>query len=174
MDTRAYMPASKSTDYETPHDLFDRLDKEFGPFTLDPCGQREHHSVCRVMDNGGHFYDGSTGAMDGLLQPWDGRVFMNPEYGRAMLRWVEKAVDEVGCGNAELVVALIPARTDTRMWQRLVLTSVHRIDCGDGAFIDRAAMVAREVRFLPGRLKFGGAKDSAPFPSAVVVWRNDA
>lgn len=165
MDTRAYMPQSKSTEYETPHDLFDQLDKEFGPFTLDPCGQREHHySAFKCVNNGGHFYDGSTEAMDGLLQPWKAeRVFMNPVYGRGMPAWIDKAVAEVLAGNAGRVVALIPARTDTRIWQRHIL---------QGAAVDRmdAPYYVRLVRFLAGRVRFGGAPASAPFPSAIIVW----
>ena len=77
---------------------------------------------------------------------------------------IEKAVVEIDCGNAERVVMLIPARTDTKAWQRYILH--------EAAFDRIAAPENIElVRFLPGRLKFEGAgKDAAPFPSAVVVW----
>ncbi len=168
---RAYMPVSKTTEYETPHDLFDQLDKEFGPFTLDPCGQREHYSVCRVMGNRGHFYDGSTEAMDGLLQPWKAeRVFLNPPYGREMPRWIERGVAQLECGNITgLLLALIPARTDTKMWQKYVLSEITELQDWTPSRELHPRLCA--VRFLPGRLKFGGMKNAAPFPSAVVVWR---
>lgn len=181
-NARAYMPQSKKTDYETPHDLFDRLDVEFGPFTLDPCGQREHYSASRCVTNGGHFYDGSTEAMDGLLQPWNGRVYCNPPYGREIAGWVEKAVTEVENGNAELVVSLLPVRTDTRWWQTFVVGGFYSGKPNPGKW--RPCWLVKawrecgleppvvEVRFLAGRLRFGGTKASAPFPSAVVVWRN--
>jgi phage N-6-adenine-methyltransferase len=91
-----------------------------------------------------------TRADDGLRKPWGGHaVFMNPPYGRAIGAWVEKAAREAAAGA--LVVGLLPARTDTAWWHRWVM----------GA----------EFRLLPGRLRFGGARHSAPFPSAVVVFR---
>ena len=34
-------------------------------------------------------------------------------------------------------------------------------------------MKAKEIRFVKGRLKFGGLKSSAPFPSAVVVFQGN-
>jgi phage N-6-adenine-methyltransferase len=96
---------------------------------------------------------------DGLVQSWWGeRVFMNPPYGREISRWVAKAHEESIQGA--LVVCLLPARTDTRWFHDY---------CTKG-----------RITFLRGRLKFGGSKDSAPFPSMVVVfgekegtrWRN--
>lgn len=90
-----------------------------------------------------------TEADDGLAQSWDGeRVFMNPPYGRAIGNWVKKASEQKG----GLVVCLLPARTDTRWWHDYVV--------GGGA----------NICFLKGRLKFGGQKNSAPFPSAVVIF----
>lgn len=169
-EPRAYMPQAKTTDYETPHDLFDQLDQEFGPFDLDPCGQREtHYSAWKITHRGGLCYDGSTPVLDGLTQPWRGKVYMNPPYGREMPRWVERAVGMVEDGIAELVVALIPSRTDTRMWQRYVLKQTGPMR-GVTYCVD-AHPLLEVVRFLPGRLKFGGMKAPAPFPSAVVVWR---
>lgn len=87
---------------------------------------------------------------DGLSKSWDGyTVFMNPPYGREIGRWMDKASTA-----RATVVCLVPSRTDTRWWHDNV--------------IDKGA----EVRFVRGRLKFGGSKNSAPFPSAVVVYRN--
>jgi phage N-6-adenine-methyltransferase len=92
-----------------------------------------------------------TRAEDGLVQTWTGRVFMNPPYGREIGRWMRKAW-EASQTTAELVVCLVPARVDTAWWHDWA---------GRG-----------ETRLLRGRLKFGEAKSSAPFPSAVVVFRN--
>lgn len=90
-----------------------------------------------------------TEADDGLSQSWDGeRVFMNPPYGRAIGQWVKKASEQVG----GLVVCLIPARTDTKWWHDYVV--------GGGAYIC----------FVKGRLKFGDQTNSAPFPSAIVIF----
>ena len=87
---------------------------------------------------------------DGLSKAWSGVCWMNPPYGREVGKWVKKAYEESKKGVT--VVGLLPARTDTRWFHE---------------FIHGKA----EVRFLRGRLKFGGCKNSAPFPSIVVVWR---
>ncbi len=87
---------------------------------------------------------------DGLQQLWRGVCWMNPPYGRTIGQWVRKAYESALEGAT--VVCLIPARTDTAWWHTWV-------------------MQAEEVRFIRGRLKFGGSKNSAPFPSAVVIFR---
>ena len=171
MEQRAYMPQAKTTEHETPPDLFDSLDAEFGPFTLDPACQPDQHSAEVIYERGGRvcwppaimgIVGDSRISYDGLLQDWSGRVFLNRPYGREMPRWIEKAVYEVEAGHCELVVALIPSRTDTKMWQKYIVRSV-------GPLIDCHHRI-KTVRFLPGRLHFSGQKDAAPFPSAVVVW----
>ncbi len=86
---------------------------------------------------------------DGLTRSWGTRTFCNPPYGTAIGRWLQKAYEE--SQQHKLVVCLIPSRTDTRWWHEFV-------------------MKAAEIRFLKGRLKFGDAQNSAPFPSAIVVF----
>lgn len=109
-------------------------------FSLDVCATREN-AKCP------HFFDRT---IDGLAQSWaDHRCWMNPPYGRGIAAWVEKARREAEQGA--LVVGLLPARTDTRWWQEHVHGHA-------------------DVRFLSGRLKFGGAATGAPFPSAIAVW----
>ena len=89
-------------------------------------------------------------AENGLTQDWGGhRCWMNPPYGREIAAWVRKARQEAERGA--LVVGLLPARTDTRWWQEHVQGYA-------------------DVRFVAGRLRFGEAKNSAPFPSALAVW----
>lgn len=163
------MPQAATTDWATPKETFDALWDEFGPFDLDPCGQKEvHYSAWRIVQRGGRCYDGSTMLLNGLTQPWNGKVWLNPPYGRQMPHWIEKAVTEIEVGNVELVCALIPARTDTRMWQKYILKQVGPFR-GVNYCVDAQAKI-EVVRFLPGRLKFGDTKSPAPFPSAVVVW----
>lgn len=87
--------------------------------------------------------------IDGLKQQWTGVCYMNPPYGREIGKWVKKAAE---C-NAT-VVCLLPARTDT-IW-------FHNYIYGKS-----------EIRFIKGRLKFGNSTKSAPFPSMVVIFRND-
>ena len=94
---------SNSEEWATPKKVFDELNAEFN-FTLDPCATEEN-TKCKK------FY---TKYDDGLQKSWNGeRVFCNPPYGRELPKWVKKAHEEVQAGGAELVVLLIPARTDT-------------------------------------------------------------
>lgn len=132
--------SSATGEWETPQDVFGALDEEFGPFDLDPCATAEN-AKCP------HYY---TEEDDGLSLPWRGRVFVNPPYGRRIGQWVRACYEAVN-GYADLVVALLPSRTDTAWWHDYV-------------------MKADEIRFIRGRLRFGGAKNSAPFPSAIIVW----
>ena len=87
---------------------------------------------------------------NGLHQLWSGNCWMNPPYGKGIDKWIEKAYLSAK-KNGATVVCLVPARVDTRWWHNY---------CAKG-----------EVYFVKGRLKFGNAKNSAPFPSAVVVFR---
>jgi len=91
-----------------------------------------------------------TPEMDGLSRNWNGVCWMNPPYGRGIGAWIEKAYMSARV-NGATVVCLIPARVDTR-WRHDY--------CMKG-----------EITYIKGRLKFGDARDSAPFPSAVVVFR---
>lgn len=79
------------------------------------------------------------------------RVFCNPPYGRETGRWVAKAYEE-GHKPGSLVVLLLPARTDTTYFHDYILGR-------------------SEIRFIRGRLKFGGGKNPAPFPSMLVIFR---
>ena len=85
---------------------------------------------------------------NGLSKMWSGTCWMNPPYGREIGKWMLKAFHE-GC-NGSTVVCLVPARTDTAWWHDFAMKG--------------------EITFLRGRLKFGGHKNSAPFPSAIVVF----
>ncbi len=127
-----------TVEWETPQWLFDELSWIYGGFTLDPCATRENAKCERFF----------TRSEDGLAQPWGGKVFCNPPYGREIGQWVEKAYGASLTGA--LVVCLLPARTDTRWWQDYAWRG--------------------HVWFLRGRLKFGLAKHAAPFPSAIVTF----
>lgn len=92
-----------------------------------------------------------TKEQDGLQADWTGkRVWMNPPYGHVIGDWVEKAAT----GGAEIAICLLPARTDTRWFHQFIYNN------------PRA-----EIRFIKGRLKFGGSINSAPFPSMLVIFR---
>lgn len=110
-------------------------------FTLDPCSTDEN-AKCEK-----HY----TKEQDGLVQDWTGeRVFCNPPYGREMPKWIAKCAEHGMRGG--IAVMLIPARTDTKAFHEYIYGKA-------------------EIRFIKGRLKFGGSQNSAPFPSMVVVFR---
>lgn len=130
--------SSATAEWPTPQALFDELSAVYGGFTLDPCATPENAKCPQFF----------TKEQDGLRQPWFGKVFMNPPYGREIGQWVRKAWEESLKGT--LVVCLLPARVDTRWWHDYVKKG--------------------HVYFFRGRLKFGLSRNSAPFPSAIVTF----
>ena len=88
--------------------------------------------------------------IDGLKSEWENVNFVNPPYGKEITKWIQKGYQENL--KKKTVVFLLPSRTDTRWWHDYV-------------------MKADEIRFIRGRLKFDDQKNSAPFPSAIVVFR---
>jgi site-specific DNA-methyltransferase (adenine-specific) len=127
--------------WATPQEFFDALDREFC-FTLDACALPENAKCKR-------YFTPQTG---GLVQDWqEHTVLCNPPYGRKITAWVEKCYRE-SCKPGTKVVLLIPARTDTSYFHRFIYK------------------IAKEIRFVKGRLKFGNSRNSAPFPSMVVVF----
>lgn len=110
-------------------------------FTLDPCSTDEN-AKCEK-----HY----TKEQDGLKQDWTGEtVFCNPPYGKEIRDWIRKCYEHsIGGGTA---VLLIPARTDTRWFHKYVY---HKA----------------EIRFIEKRVKFGGSKYNAPFPSMIVIFK---
>ena len=105
-----------------------------------------------ALDKEFHFNDDPCplGGVSGLQRKWGSRTFVNPPYSE-IKEWVKYGYEEFMLGKT--VVMLIPSRTDTRWWHDYV-------------------MKAQEIRFIKGRLKFGGSKNSAPFPSAIVVFKH--
>ena len=137
---------SQRHDWRTPDRVFADLHAEFD-FTVDACANDENALLSRYW----------TERDEPLLRSWDGeRVFMNPPYGRQIRRWMHKA--DIEAEHAELIVALVPSRTDTGWWHDY-------------------AMGADEIRFIRGRLEFAGVakgnpqSHNAPFPSCLVIWR---
>ena len=98
--------------WRTPPALLDRLYAALGaPFDLDPCSPTTDRRSAPVR---ARVY--FTAVDDGLALPWRGKVFLNPPYGRTLRQWIAKAQAEVTARRAALVVALVPARTETLWW----------------------------------------------------------
>jgi site-specific DNA-methyltransferase (adenine-specific) len=138
-------------DWETPQWLFDKLYNEF-EFHLDVCASDSNHKcntyITEDKDSLSWGWKDYVLASEGYVSPTLS-CWMNPPYGRGIDVWMKKAYEESfkGC----IVVCLVPARTDTNWWWKY-------------------ALQAYEIRFIKGRLKFGGADNCAPFPSAIIIF----
>lgn len=122
--------SSISNHWATPEGIYSVLNDEFC-FTFDPCPLMAEES--------------------GLLVEWPGRVFCNPPYSK-ISEFMRKGLFSLAQGKCELVVFLVPSRTDTKWFHDFALKG--------------------EIRFIRGRIKFSGAKHNAPFPSMVVIFRD--
>lgn len=123
-----------SDHWSTPANVVRELEVEFGKFDLDPCCRPE---TAKAQT----FY---TPEQDGLSKSWFGRVFLNPPYSKPA-PWLRRAIEQTENGNCEIVVSLLPVRTDTRWFHELVK--------------DKATL-----RFIQGRVKWIGWQGT-PIPN---------
>lgn len=137
---------SNSCEWATPQNFFDSLNEEFH-FGIDVCATSKNAKCSKYF----------TIEDDGLQQDWCGygAVWCNPPYGKTIGLWIKKASDTAKSGST--VVLLVHARTDTRWFHDYIYQKPNV-----------------EIRFVKGRLKFGGSANSAPFPSMVVIFRGDS
>ena len=129
--------SSKTDMWSTPQSFFTKYDGEYN-FNLDVCASEDNAKCAKYF----------TETDDGLQQEWEGVCWMNPPYGREIIKWMKKAYES--SLNGATVVCLVPARTDTTWWHEYAMKGT--------------------IEFIRGRLKFGNSKNSAPFPSAIVVF----
>lgn len=165
MNTQVLFSTGKDN-WQTPHDFFAELDDSHA-FTLDAAADRDNHKTRRWWGPGGE-------REDALTDPWptNEHIWLNPPYSKGAQRWfVDRAVECARAGG--YVVALLPARTDTRLWH----------ECIWDRRVLRPYPWVRSVDFIRGRLRFlrrddvqyhlnnvtvSKAADAAPFPSVVV------
>lgn len=134
--------SSKTDEWATPQGLFDEWNEAY-QFELDVCATAEN-AKCK---------DFFTKEQNGLAQDWYGkRCWMNPPYGKDIGLWLDKASKTAR--PVWPVVCLLPARTDVKWFHQYCYNKPNV-----------------EIHFLKGRLKFGGSKNSAPFPSMIAVFR---
>ena len=122
-----------------------------GLFTSQRGNWKTPRALYQTLDAEFHFdYDPCPimASEDGLIKTWGKRNFVNPPYSQLKV-WCKKSYEE--SLKNKLVVMLIPSRTDTIAWHEY-------------------CMKAKEIRFIKGRLKFGNSKNSAPFPSAIIIF----
>jgi hypothetical protein len=116
----------------TSNEVYNKLNEEFD-FNFDPCPL--HSEV------------------DGLSISWQGNVFVNPPYGKAIRGWLEKGLNEIEVGNVKSIVYLLPSYTDVKWFHEIAIP------------------FASEIRFIKGRLKFGFHNKHAPFASVLLIFR---
>lgn len=139
----AVLFSSRSNEWETPQDLFDRLNEEFH-FTVDAASTDEN-AKCEK-----HW----TVKEDGLKQDWSGEtVWCNPPYGGEIWKWCRKATEESERGAT--VVMLIPARTDTKHFHDYIYGKAE------------IRFLRGRLKFLRG----GVERNKSPFASMIVIWR---
>ena len=144
----AVMFSRASDNWSTPQDFWDSLNEEFH-FVLDAAATAENTKCPRYLSCTGN-------ALTADWTPYR-MIWLNPPYSQCR-KFIAKAADAAKHGAT--VVCLVPSRTDTRWWHERVW--------------DRSQHAARpgvEIRFLKGRLTFGGATAGAPFPSVVIIFR---
>jgi phage N-6-adenine-methyltransferase len=129
--------SSKTDMWSTPQSFFTKYDEKYN-FNLDVCASEDNAKCAKYF----------TETDDGLQQEWEGVCWMNPPYGREIIKWMKKAYES--SLNGATVVCLVPARTDTTWWHEYAMKGT--------------------IEFIRGRLKFGNSKNSAPFPSAIIVF----
>lgn len=134
--------SSARVNWSKPQSFFDQYNQKY-PFNMAVCSWPDN-AQCQLY---------FTPKDDGIKQTLEGVVWMNPPYGREISKWIVKAFQEANCIKST-VVSLLPARTDTRWFYNNIYYK-----CGV------------EIEFVKGRLKFGDAKNSTPFPSMVVVFK---
>ncbi len=143
MKNKALFTSNKDN-WRTPKEFYKNLNNEFN-FNLDACADK-YNSLCN------EYYSKENSCLE---NSWRGkRVFMNPPYGRDIAKFIEKAYNESLA--AEIIVMLLPARTDTKYFHDYILPYC-------------------EIRFIKGRLKFldenNQEKDAAPFPSMICIFK---
>lgn len=134
--------SSNSDEWETPNELFLEYDKIYN-FDLDCCAD-ESNKKCEK------YYSKEQDALK--IEDWEGKkIWCNPPYSRRLQdKFIKKCYEESKKGKT--CVLLIPARTDKKIWHEIIFTYAYKII------------------FLKGRLKFSNSKNSAPFPSAIIIF----
>jgi len=139
--------SSATPEWYTPRHIIERVLRlwDDDAVDLDPCSNAKGDAA--NVPARLHY----TAEDDGLTLPWQGRVYLNPPYGNEIGAWVARLTDQYA-DHVEEAIALLPARTDTAWFQPLL---------------------SFPVCFVTGRLRFSGAENSAPFPSAIVYLGSD-
>lgn len=136
--------SSDSNEWYTPSNVLEWVTDAMGEIDLDPCSNS--HEAPNVPAKV-HY----TKEDDGIGKQWNGRVFMNPPYGREVGRWTRKAIEEFEAGRVSEMIVLVANRSDTQWFKKLAR------GCSGYCTIE-------------GRLNFSNSRNSSTFPSAVFYF----
>lgn len=130
--------SSESVEWYTPKHIIDAVIEVLGRIDIDPCAEPQKAVPALI-----HY----TEKENGLIQEWNGKVYMNPPYGRVINEWIDKLISEYKTGRTTEAIALVPGRIETKWFRRLQ---------------------AKYVCNIKGRLSFTENGNSAPFPSVAI------
>ena len=137
------MVTSESAEWYTPRNIIDIILNMLGKIDLDPCAPMNPADRAVPADM---YY---TAVDDGLSRSWNGKVFVNPPYGREIGRWTSRLDSEYHNGNVDEAILLVPARVDTKWYD---------------------SIADHPVCMVRGRVHFSNCNSSAPFPSALFYF----
>ena len=138
----AYMNKSQTDKWNSPPHIIENIKVRYGKIDLDAATDVSNPVGADAIH---------TEHTDGLKRNWWGLTYVNPPYGRGLLNWVKKAIEEFESERCHTIIMLLPSRTDTRWFHLLLEYKYARIE------------------FIKGRLRYGEGKDNAPFPSILVT-----
>lgn len=190
------MFSSANQAWATRWEVYDQIRSVFNDglgFNLDPCAEHEtakcEYYFTKEQDmfsiaNWNH----NLFHTDKLRWHKSINVFMNPEYGRAQPKFIEKCIEQVKIGAVEKAAILIPARTDTKLFHKTILSSAESVTFYEGRLVFGSDeywefVWSQEYMDLINPNKKGkknelfgkvGKFNAAPFPSMVVIVTQDS
>jgi phage N-6-adenine-methyltransferase len=153
----ALMFSKASDEWSTPEEFFAEMHREFC-FDVDAAASLENRKLKNYFGLD-HVLPAQRDALAIDWWPFGRTFWLNPPYSKCR-EFIGKAAQEARRAGGSTVVCLVPSRTDTRWFHEHVWDAEKH-----------QPRVGVEVRFIKGRLKFGEGKNSAPFPSVVIIFR---
>jgi len=119
------MLQSMSNEWYTPSEYLDAVREVMGNIDLDPASCYEANKTVGAL----RYY---TEEDDGLSQPWYGRVFLNPPYGKLTSEFATKLYEEFDSTVSEAIMLVNSRATDADWFQPcfegVICFTDHRID----------------------------------------------